>query len=159
MSILENIQAARKQALIDKDSGKRTTLTTLEGEITTKAKSEGNRAVTDQDCIKVLTKFINGVNDSAKYITDPALKAKVAEEVAVYQAFMPAAKPQLSAEALHRVIRSVIASRLAGDGEKPKMGVVINDIKTLHEGAYDPKALAPLVKAELDATADPNKKD
>ena len=155
MSILQTIEDARKQALRDKDTAKRTTLTTLVGEITSKAKIEG-REPTDKDTIKALTKFINGVNDSAKYITDPELKAKVAEEVAVYEAFLPAAKEQLSDEALHRVVRSVIASRLAGDGVKPKMGTVIADIKLLHDGAYDPKALSGLVKTELDATADPS---
>ena len=158
MSIIDDIQAARTQALKDKDTAKRTTLTTLAGEITNKAKIEGNREVTDQDCIKTLTKFINGAKENAGYASDMNNTQGFADaqaEIKVYESFLPAAKPQLSDEALQRIVRSVIASRLVGDGAKPKMGVVIADVKSLHEGEYDPKALAPLVKAALEETAVP----
>ena len=160
MTILENIQAARKQALIDKDPALRQTLTTLEGEITSKAKGEGHEP-TDKDSIKALTKFINGATETAGHaqtFNDVAGFENAQRELDIYRSFMPAAKQQLSAEALHRVVRSVIASRLANDAAKPKMGTVIGDIKLLHEGEYDPKALTPLVKAELEATADPDQK-
>lgn len=159
MSILQTIEDARKQALRDKDTAKRTTLTTLVGEITSKAKIEG-REPTDKDTIKALTKFINSATEmSAVHAkNNDVVDYEAAQaEIALYQSFLPAAKEQLSAEALQRVVRSVIASRLAGDGVKPKMGTVIADIKLLHDGEYDPKALSVLVKTELDATADPSK--
>lgn len=157
MSILEDIQAARKQALRDRDTAKRTTLTTLEGEITSKAKIDGVEP-TDKDCVKALTKFAENARQMASFYhaqRDAQAADGFSAELALYESFLPAAKAQLSAEALNRVVRSVIASRIAAAGEKPKMGTVIADVKLLHDGEYDPKALAPLVKAELEATADP----
>lgn len=158
MSILDEIQAARTQALKDKDTAKRTTLTTLAGEITSKAKSEGNREVTDQDCIKVLTKFISNGQELAKAYGETGDNRfhEITNELAIYSTFLPAAKPQLSPDALERSIRSIIANRLAGDGSKPKMGQVIADLKVLHEGEYDGKTAAQVVKAELEKTPEPS---
>ena len=156
MSILENIQAARKQALIDKDSTLRTTLTTLFCEITTKEKIEGHEP-TDKDAIKALTKFLNSAKENRGYASDfndPVRFNAFHAEVALYESFLPVAKPQLSDETLKDAVRSVIAWRLAEDTAKPKMGVVINDIKAKYEGQYDPKALTPIVKAELEAIVD-----
>lgn len=159
MSILDEIQAARTQALKDKDTPKRTVLTTLAGEITSKAKSEGNREVTDKDCIKLLTTFRDNAAANAKLFDErddaPSFHA-ACFEVKLYESFLPAAKPQLSPDALERSIRSIIANRLAGDGVKPKMGTVIADLKVLHEGEYDGKTAAQVVKAELEKTPEPS---
>lgn len=155
--ILQQIKDAHLAARKARDQVKLTTLTTLIGEITSKAKIAGAEP-TDKDCVKALTTFRDNAFANAKVFDDRGDDAKFEEarvEVILYESFLPAAKAQLSAEALHRVVRSVIASRIAAAGEKPKMGTVIADVKLLHDGEYDPKALAPLVKAELEATADP----
>lgn len=158
MSIIQNLEAARKQALKDKDSVTRTTLTTLVGEITSKAKIEGREA-TDKDAIKALTKFINGAKENLGYAQKAGNQTAEAEaEIALYVKFLPEAKPQLSDEDLHKAVRTVIAVVMADTGAKPKMGPIIADIKAAYEGQYDPKALSVLVKAELDATADPTPK-
>lgn len=155
--ILQQIKDAHLAARKARDQVKLTTLTTLIGEITSKAKIAGAEP-TDKDCVKALTTFRDNAFANAKVFDDRGDDAKFEEarvEVILYESFLPAAKAQLSAEALNRVVRSVIASRIASAGEKPKMGTVIADVKLLHDGEYDPKALAPLVKAELEATADP----
>ena len=155
--ILQQIKDAHLAARKARDQVKLTTLTTLIGEITSKAKIAGAEP-TDKDCVKALTTFRDNAFANAKVFDDRGDDAKFEEarvEVILYESFLPAAKAQLSAEALTRVVRSVIASRIASAGEKPKMGTVIADVKLLHDGEYDPKALAPLVKAELEATADP----
>lgn len=158
MSIIQNLEAARKQALKDKDSATRSTLTTLVGEITSKAKIEGREA-TDKDAVKALTKFINGVKENIGYANgNQAAIAEMQAEIALYEKFLPEAKPQLSDEDLHKAVRTVIAVVMADTGAKPKMGSIIADIKAVYEGQYDPKALSVLVKAELDATADPTQK-
>lgn len=159
MSILEQLNAARNAALKSGDAETRTTLTTLIGEITSFAKGDGNREATDKDSIKFLTKFSNSAKENQGYASDQNNTEgfrKATAELELYAKFMPAAKPQLTEEALSRSIRSIIANRLAGDGSKPQMKTVIADLKVLHEGQYDGKTAAAFVKAELEKTSEPS---
>ncbi|WP_407307876.1 GatB/YqeY domain-containing protein [Acinetobacter sp.] len=158
MTIIDQIKEAHLKARKARNQETLTTLTTLIGAIEDIAKKDGQRAVTDKDCIKTLDKFMGSAKETAGYAknfnnTDGFNNAM--REHDLYAIFMPAAKPQLSEEALLRTVRSIIASRLSGDGAKPKMGVVIADLKALHEGEYDGKAAAGVVKAELEKTAEP----
>lgn len=148
--ILQQIKDAHLAARKARDQVKLTTLTTLIGEITTLEKNQG--AVSDKDVTKILGKFVTNAEQVADaYVVrgDTVKRDEAIAEAALYTSFLPAALPQLSADALERVVRSTIASRVAYDGLKPKMGVILSDIKTIHEGAYDPKTAAALVKAEL----------
>jgi len=157
MAILDDINAAREVALKSGDGQTREALTTLVGEITTFAKRDGNREATDKDAVKFLNRFIENAKETADLaakFNNPAGFAKAKFEYTLYDKFLPAAKPQLSQEALERTVRSIIANRTTGSGVKPKMGVVMNDLKTLHEGEYDAKAASVVVKAELEKTAE-----
>jgi len=153
-TLLQTIKDAQLVARKARDQVTALSLTTLIGEITTKAKSDGDRAVTDKDCIKALTTFRDNAFANAKLFDergDHADFEAARVETILYEGFLPAPKAQLSPDALNRCVRSIIANRIASDGTKPKMGVVISDLKMLHEGQYDGKVAAGVVKAELDA--------
>lgn len=155
--ILQDIRAAHKAARLARDGVTLTSLITLIGDLDALEKRE-KRNATDKEVVKALTKFSENAQQMADaYVIrgDNERRDDALREVALYQSFIPAAKAQLSDEALDRVIRSLIANRIATDCSKPKMGVIISDLKILHEGSYDPKAAAGKVKAELDKTADP----
>lgn len=151
-ALLQTIKDAQLAARKARDQVTALSLTTLIGEITTKAKGDGNREVTDKDCIKLLTTFRDNAFANAKLFDDRgddvAFEAARVETI-LYETFLPAAKPQLSEDALNRSVRSIIANRIAADGTKPKMGVVIGDLKMLHDGQYDGKVAAGVVKTEL----------
>jgi len=154
--ILQQIRDAHLAARKARDSVKLTTLTTLLGEITTFEKNEG-REVTDKEVVKILTKFVASAGQVADaYVVrgDTEKRDEAVAEATLYESFLPAPLAQLSAEALERTVRSIIAENIAYDGAKPKMNVVISALKLLHDGAYDPKAAAMLVKEQLAAIAE-----
>jgi uncharacterized protein YqeY len=155
--ILQEIRAAHKAARLARDGVTLTSLITLIGDLDALEKRE-KRNATDKEVVKALTKFAENAQQMADaYVIrgDNEKRDDSLREVELYKSFIPAAKEQLTDEALNRTIRSLIANRIATDCAKPKMGVIISDLKILHEGSYDPKAAAGVVKAELEATADP----
>lgn len=153
--ILQQIRDAHLAARKARDSVRLTTLTTLIGEITKREKDEA-RALTDAEVSKILSKFIASGQEMATAFGDRRDSENfeaASAEVELYKSFLPAAKPQLSAEALERTVRSIIAEKIAFDAQKPKMGDVLAGLKLTHEGEYDPKAAAALVKDQLAAIA------
>lgn len=150
-ALLQTIKDAQLVARKARDQVTALSLSTLIGEITTKAKGEG-REVEDKHVVKALTTFRDNAFANAKLFDDRGntVEFEAARvETILYESFLPAAKPQLSEDALNRSVRSIIANRIATDGSKPKMGVVIADLKMLHDGQYDGKVAAGVVKTEL----------
>lgn len=64
MTILQNIENDSINALRNKLTVPRAILSTLIGEIKMAAKNDGNREVTDEDCIRITRKFIKNVEDN-----------------------------------------------------------------------------------------------
>lgn len=159
MSLLQSIKDAQLAARKAREDDKARPLTTLIGEVTTLAKSDGNREVTDKDVIKTLTKFRDNAMEMARAYGERREGDQMEiyeKEAELYASFLPAAKPQQSAEGLSRSIRKIIAAHVAEQGSKPKMGVIMGELKKLHEGTYDPKSASAVVKAELDGMPEMN---
>jgi hypothetical protein len=157
--LFQSIKDAQLVARKARDSVKATSLSTLIGEITAVGKNEA-REITDKDVVKKLTTFTE--NAHANMIAfgdrrDEENFEKYAVEVELFKSFIPAAPPQMSDEVLSLNVRQLIAKHVAEHGEKPKMGIVMAALKAAHDGTYDPKQASALVKAELDALAEPSK--
>lgn len=67
MSLISKIEADRVAFLKSGKSAERSILTTLVGEVNSKAKNEC-RAVTDDDVIKTIKKFIEGLDTTEKLV-------------------------------------------------------------------------------------------
>lgn len=63
-----------------------TILTTLLGEISIVGKNDGNRETTDDEAVKIIQKFIKGVDDNKQYrkLSDDELM-----ELSLYKAYIP----------------------------------------------------------------------
>lgn len=151
MSLLQYIKAAHLDARKARNREQTLSLETLIGELQTAAKNAGNELPEDK-VLKIVKKFANGSRENQGYAGDQNRNAdwqRFKAEAELYESFLPKEPEQLSDDALHRVIRSIVATRIVIDGSKPKMGVILSDLKILHAGAYDGKKAADLAKAEL----------
>lgn len=128
MSLKEQIQVDRIQAMKDKNTEKRTVLGTLIGELDRKGKD-----VSDAEVIKIVKKMVEnnitcGTEDENQYLE-------------VYL-------PQMLIEAeIYRVVRNLIIN----DGYKgmKDMGRAMNHFKENYAGRYDGKQVSDIVKLLL----------
>ena len=156
--LLQSIKDAQLAARKNRDAVKATSLSNIISGTDRIAKDEG-RDATDKDVAKVLSTFIAGLLTNIEAATKLDDKDRLHDAIvehALLESFMPAAKPQLSEESLNLTVRKLIAIHVA-EGAKPKMGVVMADLKKAHDGTYDPKQASAMVKAELDAMPEPSK--
>ena len=144
MSLLSQIRAdalaARKAH--SPDAG---VLTTLIGEVDTKTKGfSPARAMTDDEVVAVVAKFIKGADETIKAL-DPAKNpeaiAKAQGERTVLERYMP---KQLSDAELEAFVRARVE---AGDN----MGGVMSALKAEHAGRYDGRRASQIVKDALAA--------
>lgn len=120
-------------------------LTTLIGEIDTKTKGfSPARAMTDDEVVAVVAKFIKGVDETIK-VLGPTKNAdalsKAQAERTTLERYMP---KQLSDAELEAFVRARVA---AGDN----MGGVMAALKAEHAGRYDGKRASQIVRDALAA--------
>jgi hypothetical protein len=154
--IKKNWLAARKATIKNKVfATKSNLLGTLIGEIEMLAKNDGQREVTDADCIVKIKAFIKAIdqileaygNDhSSKVIdieTSPLVKAKLERQI--LEDFLP---KQMSEQALAVAIVLIIME-IKSINSIPDMGKVMNILKSKYAGLYDGKLASTLVKEAL----------
>jgi uncharacterized protein len=142
--LLETIQRDSLEARKARESEKATTLVTLFAEASRPGKDAGNRTSTDEEVIKVVRKFIKGLDDSLQVLTQPEAIARAQREKHVLSAYLPS---QLSGEALVRAIEGIVAPMV--DKSAKSMGLVMNALRTQYGGAYDGAEASKLVKSIL----------
>ena len=130
----------------EKDEVKSNLLVSMISEIQLKALNEGRRhQETEADCIIVMKKFLNSINESIeavkKYNKDASSLLK---EKAIIEQYLP---KQLSEEDLGKIISELLKEA----GDQPVIGTVMNLLKQKYAGQYDGKIASTLIKQKLDS--------
>lgn len=140
MSLLEKIKADQITARKAKDKYAITVLTTLYAESQRPGLDDGKRESTDVEVIKVIKKFIKGVDETMAINED----ADLLPEKFIYQMYLP---PQFNTHTLSKIIELIVrVDNLEG---MKNMGKVMSKLKADHDGLYDGKEAARLVKEHL----------
>ena len=140
MTLFNQIKADQLTARKAKDGLKATLLTTLIGELTAIGKNDGNREVTDADVVKLVKKFNDGMEQTAKFCAghnqegvDTALA-----EIEIISKYMP---QQMDEAALTEAVKVIVAE------VGPNMGKVMAALKAQYAGKYDGGMASKIVKA------------
>lgn len=145
MTLFEQIKADQLTARKAKQALSATLLTTLIGELTAIGKNDGDRPVTDADVVKLVKKFLDGVNESIKYMekdNNVAALLMLHGEAAILAAYMP---KQMDEQVLTIAVRSILNELGVG----ANMGQVMAALKAKHAGTYDGAMASKVVKACL----------
>lgn len=136
MSMIENIQANQLAARIAKNQIKSNLLTTLLGEARSIGKNNGNRETTDEEVIKLITKFIKGITETLSLLKPEDSRFSIlVEEQEILKSYLPT---QLTTEEIKFII-------LKNFPEKTAVGPVMAFFKSNYSGLYDGKAVSSLI--------------
>ena len=147
----DEINAALKQAMKDKNSNRLSTLRLISAAIKDRdiaARSDGNDArVSDEDVLAILVKMVKQRQESARVYEEGNrldLSERELSEIVIIEEFLPR---QLSAEKTEAVIAQAIAD--TGAESIRDMGKVMGVLKSKYTGQIDFGAAGALVKAAL----------
>lgn len=142
--LLEKIKNDALEARKARDADKAALLTTLYADSARVGKDDGNRETRDEEVVRMVRKFLTGVEETLAKVTQPDARARAEREKAILEGYLPS---QVTGDAL----RAVIADIVAGLAERtPKqMGAVMKALKDKLPGAYDGNEASALVKAAL----------
>lgn len=130
-TIKADMITAKKAGQKSKDS----LLNTLYAEAVAIGKNAGNRPTTDIEVVKVIKKFINGLEETLKVLPltkqDPFL-----EEIDILSAYLPR---QLTREQLEDIIS-------VKHTEGKNLGEIMKYLKETHDGLYDGKVASEIAK-------------
>jgi uncharacterized protein YqeY len=145
----ERIQEEIKTAMKAKDAGRLTVLRALKTALTNASIEKGNltAVLDDSEALAVVRKQLKQREDSASQFdaaNRPELAAKEREEIAILQAFLPAA---LSAGELTALVDAAIAE--TGASSKADMGKVMKLVQERAAGRADGKTLSQEVAKRL----------
>ena len=119
-----------------------TILTTLLGEVTIVGKNDGNRDTTDDETVKVIQKFIKGVEDNKKY-RDLTIAEDL--ELALYRKYLP---EMVDEETMTIFVQGYLDG--IEDGYSMKlMGTIIKGLKDTYPGQIDGKSASAVVRHQL----------
>ncbi len=142
--LLESIQAASLEARKSKLTERASLLVTLYAEAARVGKDAGNRASTDDEVLKVVRKFVKGVDESLAVLPEGEARDKALREKAVLEEFVPRLT---TGEALAAVVADIVAQ--LPERSAKQMGAVMTALKARLGGAYDGKEASALVKTAL----------
>ena len=143
--MLKRIKDDMLQSKKDGDKIKVSLLSTLYGEAVKVGKDDGNRETTDGEVLKVIKKFIKGLDDTI------AAKKKVGRdfkkdetEREILSVYLP---EMLSEEKLGEIIDNFIST--LEDKSMKAMGEIMKKLKSEYDGNYDGKIASKLVREKL----------
>jgi uncharacterized protein YqeY len=141
MTILENIQSDFNNALRNKDMTTRAILSTLIGEIKMSAKNDGNREVIDEDCIRIIRKFIKNIEDNiSNLLKFERVVNKEESEVLLLGKYLPV---EISEE---DIIDFVLDSYPGKEFNIKDMGMIMTKLKVHYGTSLNPSVASKIVK-------------
>ena len=147
MTQFNQIKADQLAARKAKDGLKATLLTTLIGELTAIGKNDGNREVTDADVVKLVKKFLDGVNETIDLLakTDE-LDGGAVRFFSLMQekSFLTVYMPQQMDEAK---LTEVLCELVTESG--PNLGKLMGLLKARYAGQYDGSMASTIAKKVL----------
>lgn len=147
MTLFSQIKADQLAARKAKDGLKATLLTTLIGELTAIGKNDGNREVTDADVVKLVKKFLDGVNETLVLIKDASNVDGSADRyvnLLKEQSYLTAYMPQQMDEA---TLTEVLCELVTESG--PNLGKLMGLLKERYAGQYDGKMASTVAKSVI----------
>jgi len=143
--IVQKIKKDQLEARKAKNKELAGTLTALYSEVAIVGKNNGNRDTTDEEAIKVITKFKKGVNESIESLQGShnwencqGRIDELVDEVEVYEAYLP---KQMSKDELTQTIKDIVATGA------DNIGKVMQALKKDYAGLYDGKMASTLIRA------------
>ena len=141
--ILEKIKKQQLQARKEK-SPIVGALTALMSEVAIVGKNNGNRETTDEEAVKVIKKFIKGINETIDLIKDPEKLKLLALELEIYNSFLPQIMNELETRAAVEKIINALPEK------SPKaMGQVMGTISKEYGTLIDRGLASQIVKEML----------
>jgi len=143
--LAQQIKADCLTARKARDSFRVGVLTTLLGDVQRIGKDAGNRETTDYETIKVIRKFIKGIDQTLE-LSDKNIDVFLKER-AILVAYLPDVMPE---EDLENAI-IIIINDLRNDKSNTKpvvVGTVMRELKASYEN-YDGKMASTIVRAKL----------
>lgn len=137
--IKEDQFAARK----NREQLKATLLTTLYSEAQMVGKNQGNRDSTDEEVIKVIQKFLKGVNETITYLEkhgDAGIEAlaTVVAEKAILEAYLPRM-------ASIEQVRAEVHGILSGGVDVSKIGIIMKMLSDRFGASLDKKMASSVI--------------
>ncbi len=142
--LLDKIQAASLEARKAKQTEKASLLVTLYAEAARIGKDAGNRGTTDDEVVKVVRKFIKGIDESLAVLPEGEARNRALREKAELEVFLPM---MVAGDELKAFIADIVAA--LPDKSPKAMGAVMKALKDKLAGAYDGTEASSLVKAAL----------
>lgn len=141
--ILEKIKKQQLQARKEK-SPIVGALTALMSEVAIVGKNNGNRETTDEEAVKVIKKFIKGINETIDLIKDPEKLKLLEMELEIYNSFLPQIMNELETRtAVEKIINAL-------PEKSPKaMGQVMGTISKEYGSLIDRGLASQIVKEML----------
>lgn len=141
--ILEKIKKQQLQARKEK-SPIVGALTALMSEVAIVGKNNGNRETTDEEAVKVIKKFIKGINETIDLIKDPEKLKLLEMELEIYNSFLPQIMNELETRAAVEKIINALPEK------SPKaMGQVMGTISKEYGSLIDRGLASQIVKEML----------
>ncbi len=141
--ILEKIKKQQLQARKEK-SPIVGALTALMSEVAIVGKNNGNRETTDEEAVKVIKKFIKGINETIDLIKDPEKLKLLKMELEIYNSFLPQIMNELETRAAVEKIINALPEK------SPKaMGQVMGTISKEYGTLIDRGLASQIVKEML----------
>ncbi len=141
--ILEKIKKQQLQARKEK-SPIVGALTALMSEVAIVGKNNGNRETTDEEAVKVIKKFIKGINETIDLIKDPEKLKLLEMELEIYNSFLPQIMNELETRAAVEKIINALPEK------SPKaMGQVMGTISKEYGTLIDRGLASQIVKEML----------
>ena len=134
--LIDDIKKERLSARKEKNSVKASILTTLTGELESRAKRDGSE-ITDEMVISTARKFIQSNLDSITALPCPDGNSSLLMENEILESFLP---KQLTEEQIIGIIESLGCDNI---------GEIMKHFKSTYSGQYDGKLVNSLVKAHL----------
>lgn len=141
--ILEKIKKQQLQARKEK-SPIVGALTALMSEVAIVGKNNGNRETTDEEAVKVIKKFIKGINEMVDLIKDPEKLKLLEMELEIYNSFLPQIMNEIETRAAVEKIINALPEK------SPKaMGQVMGTISKEYGTLIDRGLASQIVKEML----------
>jgi uncharacterized protein len=147
MSVKLQIDQALKQAMIEKDEVKKSTLRAIKTKIMQLETAKNAKELDDSGVLSAIASMVKQREESVAMFTQgnrPELAAQEEAEITVLQDFLP---KQMSRDEIKSAVESLVSE--LGATSMKDMGKVVNGFKAQHPNKADGKVLAEVVKETL----------
>ena len=149
MSLKEQLQAAVKSAMKEKQSEKLTTLRMVQASIKNKEIEVRPKELTEEDTLSVIKKMMKQSTDAVEQFTKGGRNDLVEKEKAFIEVLKTYLPEPLTEEQIQYFVKEAI-SELQASSVKD-MGQVIKKVQEKTKGAADNKIVSQIVRASLQA--------